>query len=683
MIRLRNVTKTYQTKRRKTEALKNINLTFASQGLYFVVGESGGGKTTLLNLISLQDEVSSGTIDIDGKDVTHLKAKEKAIFRNHYFGIVFQNINLIPEFSVFENMVMGLRLQKKEINEEEIKEVMKRLGLPEDILKEKIYHLSGGQRQRVAIARALLKDSKVMICDEPTGSLDEENAEGILKILKEISRERLVIVVSHDKVLSEKYGDQILQIEEGRIKKETIKTELVSSSEMEKTEMNRPPRLPFRFMVRMAAESFRRGMVRLIFTMISFVLGIAMLMVAISMYVFDITEATKSLIQSENITYFGLQKENAKTHSPISFDSKELEYINEVYPDQYIVAQKSEDLSTSFILNCKEEISPYRTWTENVCSITDEQIGRYRFSLFGRLPQNHSAEDEYEIVLTKYFCYALGWVEEDEMDQEEVFQKIIEEKDYNIRIFRGSVRERIVPFHIVGIIDTNYRFFEKVSQRNQDEQENEMHTCCFVCPETFDELMEVSIAERHIFKKEYSKVYVLSQKNNFFKVDRLKKYFPDSSVMLSAGSNIDYVIEQSWQIKAIGDICLAITVILLIFNVFALVGYMNCAMEINLKKMKILRSLGITQWDVNHIFSIQDFFLTCASIIPAILLQIIAKVIIDSYLNGLYETSARYFRTSWWGAMLSFVVFFLLTVGISSLMNAYKTRENELLYNEI
>lgn len=673
MIRLRNVTKTYQTKRRKTEALKNINLTFASQGLYFVVGESGGGKTTLLNLISLQDEVSSGTIDIDGKDVTHLKAKEKAIFRNHYFGIVFQNINLIPEFSVFENMVMGLRLQKKEINEEEIKEVMKRLGLPEDILKEKIYHLSGGQRQRVAIARALLKDSKVMICDEPTGSLDEENAEGILKILKEISRERLVIVVSHDKVLSEKYGDQILQIEEGRIKKETIKTELVSSSEMEKTEMNRPPRLPFRFMVRMAAESFRRGMVRLIFTMISFVLGIAMLMVAISMYVFDITEATKSLIQSENITYFGLQKEGTDLNDR-RFSDEEMEMIDRFFPLEVIPTYHSNEISFAYNHNDDDDRSRLkelsnRNLSLGISCISEEQRKQCGFSLFGRLPQT-----EDEIVLTKYGCYALGWVEEDQMDQEDVFQKILDERRFFIYTSAEPVAGNPVVFRITGIMDTLASADTPGFQRFPD-----LHMMLFLNRDTgFQRLLGWSdkIDDQ---TDGWGNVYILSGNQNYFKVDSLISDFTSMGIRISKMMKLDSVVENIIELREVymKTVAVPVSLVFVVLSLLIFIGFIRFSVTFNQNKIRILKSLGITPGNLRNIFVIQSFLITTFCMIGSILVGVLLLFGANEYLNHSFQTAISYLAFSYKSAGILYLSLLLIASAITVVMNRIYSKKLE------
>ena len=217
MLTLSNISKIYKNKHRLVHALDDINLSFPNKGLVFILGESGAGKSTLLNLISLQEKQTKGKIYIEGKDTSSLKKNKLGILRSSYFGIIFQDLNLINDFNVFQNIAIAKQIKHEEVNKEEIVQLFNKLQLDESLLYEKVDNLSGGQRQRIAIIRALIKDPKVIICDEPTGSLDSKNATSIFDILKEISKEKLVIVVSHNELLANKYADRIIKLELGHI----------------------------------------------------------------------------------------------------------------------------------------------------------------------------------------------------------------------------------------------------------------------------------------------------------------------------------------------------------------------------------------------------------------------------------------------------------------------------------
>lgn len=211
MIKLINLQKTYKQKNIKLDALKSINLTFPDKGLIFITGVSGTGKSTLLNIIGGLDTFNEGDIIIDGVSLKNFKEKDINNYRNSYVGFVFQEFNLIEEYNIKENIRLGCN---KEIEENKINEILEKVNL-KGLENRKPNTLSGGQRQRVSIARALVKEPKLLLCDEPTGQLDKETSKTIFEILKEISKESLVIVVSHDEENAKKYADEIIKIEDG------------------------------------------------------------------------------------------------------------------------------------------------------------------------------------------------------------------------------------------------------------------------------------------------------------------------------------------------------------------------------------------------------------------------------------------------------------------------------------
>ena len=216
MLQIRDIRKTYSTGKVRVEALKGISLDFPEKGLVFIVGKSGSGKSTLLNIIGGLDKMSSGEIVIDGKSTTQFSKSDFDAFRNYYIGFIFQDFNLIDEINVYDNIALALKIQSKGHDTNTIEDALKMVGL-EGLGYRKPNELSGGQRQRVSIARALVKDPNIILADEPTGALDSKTGEALILTLKNLSRNKLVIVVTHDEDMALNYGDEIIEIKDGKI----------------------------------------------------------------------------------------------------------------------------------------------------------------------------------------------------------------------------------------------------------------------------------------------------------------------------------------------------------------------------------------------------------------------------------------------------------------------------------
>ena len=222
MIRINNLTKIYKSKRRsRCKALDNINLTLPNKGLVFVLGKSGSGKSTLLNLIGGLDNITKGSIIVDGNNISYFNEKEFCDYRNTHIGFIFQDYHLIDELTVYENIVLSLNLRKIE-DRGLVRNALKRVDL---VGYEDRYpgELSGGERQRVAIARAIVKKPRIILADEPTGNLDTNTASQIIKLLKELSKECLILIVSHNVNDAYSYSDRIVELSKGKVIKDQSK----------------------------------------------------------------------------------------------------------------------------------------------------------------------------------------------------------------------------------------------------------------------------------------------------------------------------------------------------------------------------------------------------------------------------------------------------------------------------
>jgi len=243
MIQINNLVKKYDT----SAVLDDVNFIFPNKGLVCLLGASGSGKSTLLNLLAGFDSKYSGEIKVGGTSISNMNADELCAYRRENIGFIFQNYHLLSGYTVLENSLLSSELNgfSEEENRTNAKELLEKLGLPQKI-DEKIENLSGGQKQRVAIARALLSNPRIILADEPTGALDRGNSTEIMELLKEISQDRLVIVITHDqKVCS--FADQVIQIENGKLVAEETQTNSVSD---ETLSVNKPARV----------SAFKRGL---------------------------------------------------------------------------------------------------------------------------------------------------------------------------------------------------------------------------------------------------------------------------------------------------------------------------------------------------------------------------------------------------------------------------------------
>jgi putative ABC transport system permease protein len=218
MLELRNLSKNYYAGDTTVKALKNIDLKFRKNEFVSILGPSGCGKTTMLNIVGGLDKYTSGDLLIDGLSTKKYKDSDWDAYRNTTIGFVFQNYNLISHLSVLENVEMALTLSGVSAKErkERSKQVLIDVGLKSEI-KKRPNQLSGGQMQRVAIARALVNNPKILLADEPTGAIDSKTSEQIMKLIKVISKDRLVIMVTHNAKIANKYSDRIINLLDGEI----------------------------------------------------------------------------------------------------------------------------------------------------------------------------------------------------------------------------------------------------------------------------------------------------------------------------------------------------------------------------------------------------------------------------------------------------------------------------------
>ena len=240
MLQLKNIVKDYVSGDTTVQALKGIDITFRDSEFVSILGQSGCGKTTLLNIIGGLDQYTSGDLIINGRSTTKYKDSDWDTYRNHTIGFVFQSYNLIPHQSVLSNVELALTLSgvSKAERRKRAVEVLEKVGLGDQIHK-KPNQMSGGQMQRVAIARALVNNPDILLADEPTGALDSATSIQIMELLKEISKDRLIIMVTHNPELAEKYSSRIVRLLDGNVTDDTMPYEPTDSRVTENNKAKR------------------------------------------------------------------------------------------------------------------------------------------------------------------------------------------------------------------------------------------------------------------------------------------------------------------------------------------------------------------------------------------------------------------------------------------------------------
>ena len=343
MIELKNVSKTYKSRNGAyTKALDNVSIRLPDTGFIFIVGKSGSGKSTLLNMISGLDKEDTGEIIVDGKSLKKFKSKDYDYYRNRYIGFVFQEFNLINEYNVYDNILLSLKLQKRKATKDNCDKLLKSLGL-ENLGNRKVYELSGGQKQRVSIGRALIKNPKVLIADEPTGSLDQNSGKQIFEILKKISKDRLVIVVSHDIESAKTYGDNIIEISDGHIIYNNVPSDIIEINEF----LSSKSTLPLKDKLKFAFLNLGRHKIRLFFTILLICTSITFFQISKNIGNIDIYRTHSKALSNLGHSYINIKKfesnRNDFNYYERYFSNQDKEKILNNLQSEYLIKYKIQE----------------------------------------------------------------------------------------------------------------------------------------------------------------------------------------------------------------------------------------------------------------------------------------------------------------------------------------------------
>lgn len=395
MLKLKNIVKEYPTGDSKVVALKGINVEFRRNEFVSILGHSGCGKTTLLNIIGGLDQYTSGDLIIEGKSTKDFKDSDWDNYRNHSIGFVFQNYNLIPHQTVLSNVELALTLSgvTKSERKQRAKEALEKVGLG-DQLNKKPNQMSGGQMQRVAIARALVNNPEILLADEPTGALDSETSVQIMELLKEISKEKLVVMVTHNPELADEYSTRIIRLVDGNIVDDTApytaeEPENQTKDETKKAKKTKKVKKPSMSLFTALSLSTNNLMTKKMRTFLtSFAGSIGIIGIALILSLSNGFQAYIDSIQQETLTSYPMMIEstamdmNAMLGSVSATASGEINHgFDKVYSNS-MASSMMESFSSEIWANDLKAFKEYLT--DDACTI-DEYASSIQYTYGGKL----------------------------------------------------------------------------------------------------------------------------------------------------------------------------------------------------------------------------------------------------------------------------------------------------------
>lgn len=408
MIVLENIKKTYNRKKNFTVALNDVSLVLPDKGLIFIVGKSGCGKTTLLNILGGLDIFDSGRMICQGVDTSSFSDKDWDKYRNSYVGFVFQENNLLEEYNVYDNIQIATDFQNVNNSDDRIVSSLKFVGL-ENFASRKIGEISGGQKQRVAIARAIAKNSKLLLADEPTGSLDSAMGREIFDLLKELSKNQLVVVVTHDLSSAEEYGDQIIEMKDGQVTNIAKQDEIVETAyrafETEKSVLK--PKI----CIRLSTKAFKKSPIRLFVLILLSMFGFSLMIGALKFATWQPYDLQHKVLEQEKKVIVELSpeiidlgggqlREEKKYFTAQQFDefSKKYDQANVIGVTDYVEEYNNQGLYDQ--LTDRQRLY-FNEFFSGITFLSENDFGAYGFELLaGNFPND--SWGEYDVAISEY-----------------------------------------------------------------------------------------------------------------------------------------------------------------------------------------------------------------------------------------------------------------------------------------
>ena len=636
-----NLSKTYTlSKNQNTPALNGISFELPERGMVFILGRSGSGKSTLLNILSGLDGFDGGDVIFEGKSFKEFTDADRNAYRNGCCGFVFQEYNLIPELTVGENVALALELQGKKHAEKSALSALADVGL-EGYYCRKPATLSGGQKQRVAIARAIVKQPKIIFADEPTGALDQSTGRDILQLLKNLSRERLVVVVSHDREFANEFGDRIIELADGKIAGDSSPA-TESSTENSEHIVNAPEcGLPIKHALKIGCRNFLKHPLRFVTAIILSVAAFSFLGLSLNIAAFDSAKVYTDTLYNTGAQFVSIHRYHSFVPyidgSGIIFDSivgvpitddDEIKVEREQFADIENVSARS----AAAVYNCNISRFQRRVADMNyVLKIIRQddfddclQFSAYGFAecseqflkeagyeLTGRLPLDDREIAIPECILNLFIIG--GLTEEGEVYKIADAEDIIGHKLPIEKITPTGSSNDITEMTIVGVVDTHcgHGCFKGTIENCEH-----MHEKLFVC-------------SGYIEAKGLDAYAMISLPEDRDAMQRLAEIVFDShsqtdhyELTAEGMEDFEFADLYAYVIKNAGYY---LSAIFLIFAILFMGNFIAASVRGQLKQFGILRATGASFKDCAKIYLVGALiiagivFIVCAALLPVIL----------------------------------------------------------------
>ena len=576
MLELKNVCKKYDR-----DVLKKINLKFGNKGLICLVGESGSGKTTLLNIIGGLEQPDSGKVIFNGNNIKNI---DSSFYSNQLVSFINQNYNLIDKYTVLENILLPIELRRIR-SPCNVNKILKMLSIY-SLKNKKVVSLSGGEKQRVAIARCIVQNTRVILADEPTGALDSENAYSVMRILKNLSKQKLVIVVTHNTELANAFADSIIKIADGKI---CNKLNVINKNKYFKIKYNRKNKLSFIKLVKYAIKNLNNKLLRNILTIIAFTIGLLSLEIVLSIK----TGFNKELDSLNKSSFFNYPLVISKNNYVDDFSNK-VENKNGVNVKKgSFVTNEIDDKLISLVNNIDKKyvngITYYRDIDYEFKSISYvNPSNNYFYLVSGRMPENKNE------VLIMYD-------EEDSISDKLYNYLDVSNNGLINNVFKVNDKELI----ITGIVKSNNDYFKSLSG---------------------------ILYSNDLFDNEITDIYIYA--NNLKAKNKIKELLKDYEIF----DNAEEVVNLT---KKMVD---GISLVLILFSVISLIVSMIMIFVISYisvmarnKDIGIYKSLGFRNKDIKNLFIVENLIIgMCSFYLTMIFILLVSNVInkfVYSYIN--------------------------------------------------
>lgn len=723
MIQLRNICKSYFIKKGSdVNAIKGISLDFSDKGLVFITGKSGCGKTTLLNLIGGLDKPDSGELIVQNRSSNTFTASDFDNYRNTYVGLVFQDYNLIDNYTVGENIGLALEMQGKVAQREKIDEIMRQVDLVDEKTGETFYNreineLSGGQKQRVAIARAIIKMPKILLADEPTGALDSSTGRQIYKLLKKLSEKMLVIVVSHDIESAELYGDRIIELKDGLI----INDSKESLNNTEKESCNKcifvKGKLPFKRIFTMGISGLKvkkfKLAISIVLSVITFFIFGFSLAAAFSNPLNTELEQLYQNGQKQIILYNNIARED-DMDSVISFTESQInkivDYCGEIPPfvhsmDFYgstpmalmsmgynIGVKDYYDFSTSRYGRYEQLAATIHGLVEVDANTGEQQANIRPDERFIDLKKCRLPETFDEIAITDMqadIFMKYGYIEkrnEDNEFEDEDLIKINTPDDLIGKILGTWDAENEVwigrTYKIVGVYSTEQnkdelrsvlndpqykgasRFYEDYVSGLSISAERTIISYAYVKQGLFDSFMEDEFYQKPIYEKNRNACYLISLKGNVYQdADFINSLnITENGQEYRVGIHTSYtgfISNSTFMITWMVRVGLVIAIVFIIFATLLMISFINASTDSKKNTIGILRSMGAKKSDIAKICLVEN--------LSIMIIQLIISLVITATICNILNKFLFYVPILQFGIIPIFIII-SICLGVNSII---------------